>query len=654
MSMLIVAEKPSVALDIAKVLGATQRRDGHLVSADGRHRVTWALGHLLQLPRPHEIDPAWKAWRAELLPMLPADFPLVARDARSQAQLKVIEKLVRDRTTQEIVNACDAGREGELIFRYIMAKLRVDKPCRRLWINALTPDDIQRGFSALKSSALYDGLADAGRARDQADWLLGMNGSRAVRIATGGEFSVGRVQTPTLALVVERDRQIREHVPEVYFEVTARFECTVETVQQAGGDPLEEMAQFQAAYVRNIAAQDEKPKWETRLPSVGAEDLHHPDCIKARALTGAAKIVLVGREERSTLAPELFDLTTLQRTTNYKWGWSASKTLELLQKLYEEHKVVSYPRTDSRHLSLTVAETLPSIVDRVRRSYEKDVEEQTGRVPLSKRFVNDAKVSDHHAIIPTATPPLALAEGTELFALYDLICRRLLGAWQSAYVEAVTDVLVEVTNDAWSDRYLARGVEVVGLGWRRLEPKVDAAGESRLPSGLRADTPSVVRDAAVHRKTTRAPKHHTEATLLGAMENAGEQLGPETPSEIREAMRERGLGTPATRAAIIEMLVARGYIERRGKVLAGTTLGQSLIAAVSDSLKDPKLTGEWEARLRRVERGEDTYDAFMKATVAYVRQCVAEAFERPRAVVSARTSARAASSSRSSGGAKKG
>lgn len=631
MTTLIIAEKPSVALDIAKVLGAAGRRDGYFESKDGRYRVTWALGHLLQLPKPHEINPAWKAWRAELLPMLPDSFPLVARDARAHAQLAMIAKLLRDRQTTDVVNACDAGREGELIFRYIIAKVGLTKPCRRLWISSLTPEDIRRGFQALRPGEEYDRLGDAGRARDQADWLLGMNGSRAVRIATGGEFSVGRVQTPTLAMVVERDRAIRAHVAETYYEVVARFEVVTEHSSRAGDLQYEDVAQFAATYVRERPEGDGKASWDSRLwPNEYATDQEHsPEAVKARALAGEARVVSVSRKERVTESPELYDLTTLQRTANYRYGWAASKTLELLQRLYEEHKVVTYPRTDSRHLTSTVAATLPAIVEMLRPVYRDDIVAETGRVPLSKRFVNDGRVSDHHAIIPTGTPPSALSAGSELFSLYDLICRRLLAAWQPAYVEAVTAVALEVSTEHHRDRYATTGVDVVALGWRTLEPMQQTSVGNCLPSGLEEGTDAIVRDATTMKRKTRAPKHYTEATLLSAMENAGEHLGEDTPAAIRDAMRERGLGTPATRAAIIEMLVTRRYIEREGKALKSTSLGEALVLSVADTLKDPGLTGDWEARLRRIERGEESYEQFMAAIVAYVRECVADAFARP-------------------------
>ena len=402
----MLAEKPSVARDIAKVLGATARGEGYL-HGNG-YVVTWAVGHLASLAQPHEIHPEWKAWRRDLLPMLPEAWPLVVYE-KTKDQFDVVRKILLSPRVGRVIAATDAGREGELIFRYIYEAAGCEKPFSRLWISSLTPDAIRRGFETVRPGADYDPLADAARGRSRADWLVGMNLSRAYTLAYGDELSVGRVQTPTLAMVVERELAIRRFVPEDYLEVVATF-------RPAGRAEAESYA---GTWVRDVA----EIQKSARLNPDGVEAAQ----IVERARRGKAAIESVKAETQRMGPPALYDLTELQRHANRLFGFSAQKTLDLAQALYERHKLLSYPRTDSRHLSRDVAETLPAIVRAIAEPYREHLAPGTGEKPLGKRFVDDAKVSDHHAIIPTAVS----AERADLAAderkIYDLCAG---GCWR--------------------------------------------------------------------------------------------------------------------------------------------------------------------------------------------------------------------------------
>ncbi|HEY1212857.1 MAG TPA: DNA topoisomerase, partial [Bryobacteraceae bacterium] len=381
----VLAEKPSVARDIARVLGASKQGEGFL-EGNG-YVITWAIGHLVALAQPHEIRPEWRSWRRDLLPMLPEHWPLVTYE-KTKDQFDVVKKILNSPRVSTVVCATDAGREGELIFRYIYEKAECEKPVQRLWISSLTPDAIRKGFETLRPASEYSGLADAACGRSRADWLVGMNLSRAYTIAYGEELSVGRVQTPTLAMLVERELTIRNFVPENYKEVVATFhpfDSSKETT-------------YEGLWFRRPAegtSDTEASQKSTRLPADGKEAKQ----IAGRARTGDARIHSIERETQRILPPPLYDLTELQRHANRLFGFSAQRTLELAQALYENHKLISYPRTDSRHLSQEVARTLPSVVQAIEASYRKHLAPQTGQRPLGRRFVDDTKVTDHHAII---------------------------------------------------------------------------------------------------------------------------------------------------------------------------------------------------------------------------------------------------------------
>jgi DNA topoisomerase-3 len=607
-SIAVLAEKPSVARDIARVLGANSRGEGYL-HGNG-YIVTWAIGHLAALAQPHEINPAWKQWRREHLPMLPREWPLVVCE-QTKDQFEVVRKILNSPRVAEIVCATDAGREGELIFRYIHEAAGCAKPVKRLWISSLTPEAIRQGFDALRPASDYDSLAAAARGRSRADWLVGLNLSRAYSLACNEDLSVGRVQTPTLAMLVERELAIRGFVSEDYIEVAATF--------RPAGQP-------EAPAYRGVWFRGEK---ETRLPADGEE----AGRIVERARSGRAAIESIDAVTQRFAPPLLYDLTELQRHANRLYGFSAQRTLELAQALYESHKLISYPRTGSRHLSQDVAATLPRIVRAIEAPYRDLLAPGTGERPLGRRFVDDAKVSDHHAIIPTAASAERAGLSPDEREIYGLVCRRLLAAWHDDHVAAVTTVITAIRHGETADRYRSTGTEVRQLGWKALEAAPPAkaarkkAEEEReesqaLPPGLAEGQPQEVLEAEALRKKTRPPKRFTEATLLTAMETAGASL---EEKELSEAMKDNGLGTPATRAAIIEVLIKRGYAVRNGKSLEATEKGIRLVEVVHPEVKSPAMTGQWEAHLARIHRGEARLEPFMQGIEDYVREVVGKA-----------------------------
>ncbi len=602
----VLAEKPSVARDIARVLGATSQGEGYL-HGNG-YIVTWAIGHLAALAQPHEIEPQWRQWRRETLPMLPKSWPLVIYE-KTRSQFETVRKILTSPRVSQIICATDAGREGELIFRYIYEAAECDKPFRRLWISSLTSDAIRKGFDALRPGSDYDPLADAARGRSRADWLVGMNLSRAYSIAFGDDFSVGRVQTPTLAMLAERELAIRNFVPEDYLEVVATFHPTGSTPDES----------YKGGWLRDRVkggADKESLAQSMRLRPDGEE----ADRIAARARTGDASIESVEAQTQRMAPPLLYDLTELQRHANRVHGFSAQRTLDAAQALYERHKLLSYPRTDSRHLSQDVARTLPCIVKAIEAPYREQLAPGTGEGPLGRRFVDDAKVTDHHAIIPTATSPGKAQLTPDERKIYDLVCRRLLSAWHEDHVWSVTTIITALRNGEIVDRYHTSGSTVDKQGWKVLDISLpNENGEPALPPGLVRGQPQDVLDAEVLHKKTRAPKRFTEGTLLTAMETAGKTL---EEKELSDAMKETGLGTPATRASIIEVLLKREYIVRKGKTLEATDKGIQLIEVVHPEVKSPAMTGQWEAYLRRIQRGGGQLKPFLKGIEDYVTEVV--------------------------------
>jgi DNA topoisomerase-3 len=613
----VIAEKPAVARDIAQVLGARAREEGSL--RGGGYVVTWAIGHLVVLAEPHQLNPRWKEWSLADLPMLPDDWRLVVAES-TRDQFANVSRVLHAPDVTEIVCATDAGREGELIFRYIYEAARCRKSVRRLWISSLTPEAIARGFRELRDGREYDALARAARARSRADWLVGMNLSRAYSIVHNDVLSVGRVQTPTLAMVVSRELAIRSFVPEDYYEVLATFRPRSHAIA-----PERDQETYGGVWFRGPHGFRDEAR---RLDKNGEEASR----IALRVEGGQARIESIDRDVKTLSPPFLYDLTELQRHANRLFGMTAQRTLDVAQALYERRKLISYPRTDSRKLSRAVAETMPDVVRAIAEPYRKQLAAGTGERPLGSRFVDDARIGDHHAIVPTTTrAPADLSEDER--RIYDLVCRRLLSAWHDDHLYAVTKVVTAVTSgfdhpparaaDVASrevDRFASSGTSIERMGWKVLDIGESKGGTPALPGGLReGDAPEVL-DAKAVAKQTRPPSRFTDATLLTAMETAGRAVAER---EIADAMRERGLGTPATRAAIIEILLKRDYVVREGKSLKATDKGVALIDVVHANVKSPAMTGEWEAKLAEIERNTGDFDAFMHGIEGYVREVVA-------------------------------
>ena len=631
----VLAEKPSVARDIARVLGADKRGDGYLQG--GGYVVTWAVGHLVSLAQPHEMRPEWRQWSFERLPMLPGEWPLVVYEKTKQ-QFEVVRKILNSPRVGQVVCATDAGREGELIFRYIYEAAQCDKPVSRLWISSMTAEAIRKGFDKLQPGRAYDGLADAAHGRSRADWLVGMNLSRAYSLLYREELSVGRVQTPTLAMLVDRELALRQFVSEEYIEIVAKFESRAEKKES-----------YLGTWFRPKGEQGkEKEAWAklSRLPADGEEARQ----IIARARTGEAVIESVNAETQRAQPPLLYDLTELQRHANRLFGFSAQETLTYAQSLYERHKLISYPRTDSRHLSADVAATVGPIAAAVAPRYPNLVAEGTGVRPLGRRYVDDSKVTDHHAILPNAVSPAKASLSEQERKIYDLVCRRFLMMWHEDHLQAVTTVITAITSPAeagaqagaedFVDRYRTSGTLVQQLGWKVLDlaaekRKKAAKGSNEdteaeqqvLPVGLAQGQSQNVADVEAKKKKTKPPKRFTEGTLLTAMQTAGQTLDEKDLSEV---MKDTGLGTPATRAAIIEVLLKRAYIVRVGKTLEATEKGIHLIEVVHPEVKTPAMTGQWEAYLKKINQGEAQLTPFIENINEYVRAVVDKVRTTPR------------------------
>jgi DNA topoisomerase III len=580
---LIVAEKPSVGRDIASALGRHRKGKGALIG-DG-WTVTWALGHLAELAPPDAYGVQYKKWRLESLPILPERFK-VRVNQKTRDQFSVVKKLLRDPSVTEVVNACDAGREGELIFAYLYGLSGCKKPVLRLWISSLTPEAIREGFASLRDGRSMRPLEDAARSRSESDWIVGMNATRAysVRFGRPGDvLSVGRVQTPTLRLLVDREREIENFKPEKFWTVHARF--------------AREGVTYDGVWFK---------KKQNRLKERKAAEE-----IAAKVEGGTGTVRKAEKKTASEKPPLLYDLTELQRNANARYGFTAERTLRAAQALYEERKLITYPRTSSRYLSKDMVGGLKKRVEAAGSLPELApfAEKLLGmqKLPVGKRIVDDAKVTDHHAIVPTGKKSSGGLPPDEA-KVYDLVARRFLAVFfPDARFENTT-----VVTEAKGETFLSKGRVVLEAGWRALYP--DGVG------GKREKEPPVlppvqvgqewrVAKVGVKEGETKPPPRYSESALLGAMETAGKFVEDE---ELRQAMKESGLGTPATRAAIIERLIKVGYVERENKALVPTQKGRALISLLRESpLSSPELTGQWERRLAEMERGVQRRPDFM-------------------------------------------
>ncbi|MEQ1501709.1 MAG: DNA topoisomerase 3 [Myxococcota bacterium] len=625
----VVAEKPSVARDLARVLGVTRRADGYL-EGDGL-RITWCHGHMAELEEPAHYDPAWKRWALDALPMVPGRFALRVRPGAVD-QFAVLKKLLRDPETTDVVNACDAGREGELIFRYTTELAGCTRPVLRLWTSSLTDEAIRKAWGALRPGAAFDRLGEAARCRSEADWLVGMNATRALtcraRDAGPGDLlSVGRVQTPTLAMIVARDRAIAAFVPETYWGVRATFDA-------AAGS-------FVARFFRPDLAKDERgdragagaasaDDAEPETPNAERLDARAvAEAIAARTTGRPATIETAERKRTRERPPLLYDLTTLQRRANQRYGLSAQRTLEVAQALYERHKLITYPRTDSKYLSPDQVATIPDLLRGLLPvpPYAATVTALlAGPIAPGPRVVNAAEVGDHPAITPTGRTPSPGLDPDEK-RVFDLVARRFLAALSEDALFDATRLVVAVdpgpdplpTGFSAPLRYRTSGRVCAQLGWRAIDPPGKGV-ELELPAVQPGD-PATARDGEAHEGKTRPPRHYTDGTLLLAMETAGRALDDEA---LARAMRGMGLGTPATRAAILQTLLDRKYVERQGKELHATDRGSALIDAVPiDELKNAELTAVWEGRLSEMADGRGIpAERFMVDVVDHVRRMV--------------------------------
>ncbi len=582
--IVVVAEKPSVGRDIARVLGCRTGGDGCLIG--DRYIVTWAVGHLVTLVEPNELDPKYEKWSFATLPILPETIPLKVIST-TRDQFSRVKKLINDKETDSLICATDAGREGELIFRYIYEKAGCTKPFQRLWISSMTDEAITEGFRDIRPGADYDGLYESARCRSKADWLVGMNASRAFTLKYNTLLSIGRVQTPTLAILVKRRKEIENFKPEGYCTLTADF-----------GD-------YSGVYFSDKLDPDTHLKEKEDAEKIAAE---------VKDKTGT--VIQAETTRKKELPPQLYDLTSLQRDANRMLGFTADKTLKTAQSLYEKHKALTYPRTDSRFLP---PDMIPRVVQTMKllpETYQKFVPGALpgGKLPVSKRTIDQTKVTDHHAIIPTAkrADPSKFTEDER--KLYDMVARRLLAAFYPACDYDATKIVTKVEEHL----FRTTGKVIVNNGWHDVPPlenppkakkKTAEEGESEnpLPPLQEGDT-RPVRGTKIKEDKTKPPAPHTDASLLAAMETAGKELDDE---ELVRQMKGSGIGTPATRAAIIERLLKVGYAQRKGKTLQATDKGVMLIDVVPGELSSPELTGRWELALHDITDGAQDPQRFM-------------------------------------------
>jgi DNA topoisomerase-3 len=595
--ILIVAEKPSVARDIAKVVQATAPGKGFFEGP--QHIVTWAIGHLVTLPEPHQINEKWRTWNFSSLPMLPVHWPLKANE-KTIDQFEIVRRLLQN--CSSVICATDAGREGELIFRYIYELAECKKKVMRLWISSLTPQAIKDGLGKLKDSQEYDKIADAAKARSRADWLVGMNLSRAYALKSQEQLFVGRVQTPTLAMIVERDLKIRDFAPDEYASIEAQFLAATE---------------YKANYL-GMQSEIKKPMTSSKEKRFALKSPEIKEVLD-RIAKSTSNILSIDGKKTSVSPPLLYDLTDLQRNANQTYSMSATHTLDIAQSLYEKHKLISYPRTGSQHLSLSISLTLPDIVKAIHEPYKDLIEPLTGMTALGSRFVDDSQVTDHHAIIPTGKPGPHRSLTADENKIYDLICRRLLSAWQPDHITDVTTILTLVQP---TDVFKSTGTVISQMGWKKLSVSLREKNlPTLLPSGLSPGSSVELIKAHAKEKKTEPPPHLNDATLLTLMETAGKNIDDQA---LARAMKDSGLGTPATRAGIIETLLNRNYVERRAKSIVATSLGHRVIEIVHPSVKSPELTGRWEKKLADIQAGKETLTKFIQALEVEITERINE------------------------------
>jgi DNA topoisomerase-3 len=608
---LIIAEKPSVAADLAKALGGCKKQTDYFESE--QYVVSSAVGHLLELAVPEEHDIVRGKWSMEKLPHLPPEFTLAPIE-KNVGRLNVLKKLLKRKDVDAVIDACDAGREGELIFRNVIRHTGCKKPMKRLWLQSMTTDAIRTAFQNLRSDEEMRPLADAAISRSESDWLVGINSTRALTAfntkAMGGfqKTTAGRVQTPTLAILAEREERIRAFKPKTYWEVYGDFGVAAGSYRGRW---------FDEKFAKKAGEEDAKAEriWEKAKA----------EAIKAKC-EGKPGTIEEERKPTSQISPQLYDLTTLQREANSRFGFPARMTLQIAQALYEKHKVLTYPRTDSRYLPedhLATAKRVMTSFEDVSLSTHAEKALREGWVKPNKRIFNNAKVSDHFAIVPTGAAAKGLDEKEH--KIFDMVARRFIAVF---FPPAQFEVTTRITTVA-AEKFKTEGKVIVDPGWLAVYGRqAEGEGENdRAIVPIRAGETARTEAIEIKECETKPPARFTEATLLSAMEGAGKLVDDE---ELREAMAERGLGTPATRAQIIEGLLYEGYLVRQGRELFVTAKGLSLITLLrnvqAEALTKPELTGEWEHKLRQMERGQLSRDVFMTE----IRKLTTEIVEKVR------------------------
>lgn len=577
---LVLAEKPSVGRDLAKVLGCNQGGNGCLIGP--KYIVTWALGHLVTLADPETYDNKYKTWNLEDLPMLPNKMELAVIKETSK-QYGIVRNLLKQPDVDGLVIATDAGREGELVARWIIDKAGFKKPIKRLWISSQTDKAIKEGFNSLKPGKDYENLYHAAQSRAEADWLIGLNVTRALTCKYNAQLSAGRVQTPTLAMIVQRENEIKSFVPKDYWTIEAKVNgfTLFWRDKNSGNTQI-----FDKAKAESITK-------------------------KLQGQTG--DVADIKKEAKSEPHPLAYDLTELQRDANKRYGYSAKQTLSIMQSLYERHKILTYPRTDSRHITTDI---VPTLQDRLKSMAVGPYASMAaallrGKLNTTSRLVDNNKVSDHHAIIPTEQPVSLSALSFEERNIFDLVAKRFIAVLSPAYQYEQTTIKVEASGE----HFVAKGKITTAKGWKAVyEDKDDAEGnndedrEQSLPSVQKGDKLKFLSVSSINRKT-KPPARYTEATLLSAMEHPGKFIDDEA---LREALdRTSGLGTPATRADIIEKLFSTFYIERKGKEILPTAKGIQLINLAPEELRSAELTAKWEQQLHEISKGKADSKVFM-------------------------------------------
>lgn len=581
MSILIIAEKPSVARDIGKVLGAEKKGQGFIYNKD--YIISWAVGHLVTLYDPKDYDESLKKWDFKTLPIIPTNIKLKPSESVKD-QFLILKGLIENDKVTELICATDAGREGELIFRYIYDLCECKKPFKRLWISSMTNTAIKDGFNNLKPSSEYDNLYYSAICRSHADWLVGINATRCYTIKYNTLLSIGRVQTPTLAIIVNRQKEIDSFVPEDYYEVKATF------------------SDYQGKYV------DEKLQ-----SKIDNKEFANQILLDTKGEDGVVKSL--STEDKSQVQPLLFDLTELQRECNKKIGLSAQQTLSIVQDLYEKRKYVTYPRTDSRYLSNDMIPQLNGIIKKlVNTQYEPYANYvlSLSKLPITKRIVDDTKITDHHAIIPTNVNFNISSLNKNEFKVFDLIVRRFLAVFYPKYEYRSTTLLTTINGHD----FLSRGTTIVNLGYKEVNNDDFKKNDDQIIPNVKQNDIIDVLEVKKSNLKTKPKKLYNEATLLSEMENAGNHVDDE---DIKEALKESGIGTPATRASIIERLITVGYIKRDKKNLIPTKKAMTLIDILPKELISAETTGKWEKGLSKISKGQMDKDIFMDSINKYVK-----------------------------------